>query len=173
MTDSHFIENGFTHAWRYFELHAQQRMAVFNFFLVLSGLISAALSASIQGPPEHQAFAAALGVLLILVSFVFWKLDQRNSFLTKRAEAALSEIEKLIVHEQGRLFSTEPEATNKKRHSGKFLACHLTFGESFRVVFLVMALVGFSGAVISISRLVSHDTEAQKSQAPISPAMQP
>jgi hypothetical protein len=51
-----------THAWRYFELHANQRMSVFNFFLALSGVVSAGLAALVQGS-AHLIF---LGILLVI-----------------------------------------------------------------------------------------------------------
>ena len=78
------------HAWRYFELHANQRIAVFNFFLVLSGLIAAGLAAAVQAAGLLLVVGAVLGLLLALVSFIFWKLDQRTSFLIKHAEQALA-----------------------------------------------------------------------------------
>jgi len=82
-----------THAGRYFELHANQRMSVFNFFLALSGVVSAGLAALVQGSAHLIFLGILLGLLLVLVSFIFWKLDQRVSFLIKHAEDALSELE--------------------------------------------------------------------------------
>ncbi len=37
------------------ELHAAQRLTMFNFFVVLSGLVTAGLGATMQGPPRMAA----------------------------------------------------------------------------------------------------------------------
>src|SRR5271166_5133933 len=80
------------HAWRYFEMHAGQRMSLFNFYLVLSGLVIAGM-AGIYVNKFAPLVGAAVSVTLIVVALVFWKLDQRVSFLMKRAEIALAELE--------------------------------------------------------------------------------
>jgi hypothetical protein len=92
MSDTELKESALEHAWRYFELHANQRMTVFNFFLVLAGLAAAGLAAAVQGSPRFAVLGIVWGLLLALVSFVFWKLDQRASFFIKLAEAAIAEL---------------------------------------------------------------------------------
>ena len=140
------------YVWAYFELHARQRMSLFNFFLVLVAFVLAGLGHSIQ---EHGRFApmgVLLGILLVLVSFVFWKLDQRVSLFLKLAEDALADLEPDFSVPSARLVSREREKTKKLRKSTHQLswAHHLTYGGSFRSVFRVMALVGLVGAVASV-----------------------
>lgn len=146
-------ETALEHAWRYFELHANQRMSVFNFFLVLAGLVSAGLAAAIQGSPRLAVLGIVLGILLALVSFVFWKLDQRVSFLIKHAEAALAELEALIPNQQGRLFLNERTATSAACSRGSWWARYWTCGRSFRAVFWVMGTFGIAGSILSACRL--------------------
>ena len=74
-----------------FDLHAHQRMSLFNYFLIASGSVAAGLAASLQRSGLFQILGTGLGALLILISFVFWKLDQRTAFLVKHAEEALTE----------------------------------------------------------------------------------
>jgi hypothetical protein len=74
------------HAWRYFELHASQRMSLFNFFLVLTRLVATGVATGLQGPPPFQLAGASLGFSWQSASFVFAKLDQRVSFLVKESE---------------------------------------------------------------------------------------
>jgi hypothetical protein len=140
-----------THAWRYFELHANQRMSVFNFFLALSGIVSAGLAALLQGGAQLSFLGILLGVLLILVPVLFWKPDQRVSFLIKHAETALSELEGALPHEPARLFQCEPPKTDGVT-SGHWWSRHWTYGQSFRMVFLVMAVIGFGGSLLSTFR---------------------
>ena len=77
------------HAWRYFALHAQQRISVFNFFIVLSGIVATGIGAGFQAGKPMAPVVAILGALLTLFSFVFYRLDRRGSELVKLAEAAL------------------------------------------------------------------------------------
>ena len=137
-----------THAWRYFELHAHQRMSVFNFFVALSGAVSAGLAAIVQGSAQVSFLGIVLGILLIMVSFVFWKPDQRTSFLIKHAEAALSVLERALPDERARLFLYEPFKTDAAA-SGNWWSRYWTYGESFRIVFLSIGLIGFGGSLLS------------------------
>lgn len=149
MTNTAPSEALLEHTWRYFELHAKQRITVFNYFLVLSGAVVAGLAATLQGSPRFSFVGAVLGVLLALVSFVFWKLDQRVSFLIKHAEAALAEVEKALPTESARLFLLEPGRAETAAKSAPWWTRQWTYGRAFRFVFVVMALFGIIGAVLS------------------------
>jgi len=140
------------HTWRYFELHANQRMYIFNFFLVLSGLVAAGLAASFEGKGPLLLIGVVLGLLLALVSFVFWKLDQRVSFLIKNAEIALVELEALFPELRLRLFTEEPRLTQEARSAASLLRRQWTYGHSFRFVFSIMGGVGLLFTILSISR---------------------
>ena len=85
MTDDKALE----HAWRYFSLHASQRMTVFNYFVVFAGVLCTGMAAALQSTAQIAIVGVALGGLLALLSFVFHKLDQRTSFLIKHAEQAI------------------------------------------------------------------------------------
>jgi hypothetical protein len=91
------------HAWRYFSLHAQQRLSLFNYFLLASGSVVAGLAACLQRSGLFQILGTGLGALLVLISFVFWKLDQRSAFLVKHAEEALTELESTFQNPAVRL----------------------------------------------------------------------
>ncbi|WP_144426426.1 hypothetical protein [Methylobacterium sp. ARG-1] len=76
------------HLSRFFALHAQQRVSVCNFFVILAGVISAAIVRALQAGRPLSVVVIALGPLPLL-SFVFWRLDQRNPDLIKISERAL------------------------------------------------------------------------------------
>lgn len=76
------------YAWAYFALHADQRMKLFNFFLVLSGAALAAFP-TIRGMTPGSKLSAFLPLLLVLAAFVFWRLDERTRSLIRNAESAL------------------------------------------------------------------------------------
>jgi hypothetical protein len=133
------------HAWRYFELHAAQRMSLFNFYLILSGLVLAGIAGS-YARPSLQGVDAVLGVILALVALIFWKLDQRACFLMKRAELVLAEME-CVLPVAARLFRSEPEHTEGAgQEQGVW-----TYGKSFRLVFWC---TGIAGLALSIPQMI-------------------
>lgn len=140
------------HAWRYFEAHGEQRMTVFNFFVATAGLLVAGLAYTIQASANMWPLGLAAGLLLILIAFVFWKLDQRVSSLIKTSEDVLAQAEdRLIADAQLRMVSREREMTANTRFS--FLNSW-TYGQAFRRIFLIMALIGVSGSLFSMARAV-------------------
>jgi hypothetical protein len=82
------VKEARSYAWNYFALHADQRMKLFNFFLVLSGLILGAFPAVRNMAPGLKV-VALLPSFLVLSAFIFWRLDERTRRLVKNAEAAL------------------------------------------------------------------------------------
>jgi len=138
------------HAWRYFELHANQRMSLFNFFLAISGVVLAGLAATLQASLNFSMLGIVLGALLAVISFIFWKLDQRVSFLIKHAETALVVLEKALPVNCSRLFLLEPSHTNEVAAATSWWTRLWTYGKCFRLIFWVMGLTGFGGAVLSV-----------------------
>jgi len=136
------------HVWKYFELHAQQRIAVFNFFLVLSGALAAGMAATLHGSQRLSSLGIALGVLLAFVSFLFWKLDQRVAFLIKHAEAALAQIEGFFPDPEAQVFLREPNKTTEAKEQSSVWMRQWSYGRVFRVLFVAMAVVGLSGSVL-------------------------
>lgn len=133
------------HAWRYFELHANQRMAVFNFFTVLSGAVVAGIAAT-QGAPR---FGVALGLALTILSFIFWKLDQRAAFLIKHADEVHVIAEAQLCPTATRLFTLEPAKQGTAHAHQNILQRPWTFGRSFRTTFFVMGLIGVGSTILS------------------------
>lgn len=133
------------HAWRYFELHAQQRISVFNFYLAISGLVAAGIGVSLQEGGRFAFVATLLGVFLAFVSFIFWKLDARVSFLIKRAESALSELERLSGIEHATLFFKSEEHDSSIQRG---LFSLWTYGRCFRSSFAVVGVLAVIFAVL-------------------------
>jgi hypothetical protein len=82
------------YAWDYFEYHADQRMKTFNFFIVMAGLLAGGITSLLKdgGSPW---WITPLGILLFILSIVFWKLDQRNRMLVRNGEAAIRYLDSL------------------------------------------------------------------------------
>lgn len=139
------------HAWRYFALHAAQRLSLFNFFVVISLSASAGIAACIQRGGLFHLAGVGLGAFLALASFVFWKLDQRTAFLVRHGEAAIAELEATLTVPRARLVYSEPERFAPHAR-GFFLFRMWTYGTSFRLVFIVMGVVGVLGGTMALVR---------------------
>jgi hypothetical protein len=142
------------HAWRYFELHADQRMSMFNYFLVLFGFVSAGLAGCLQASGVLRLVGVVLGLALAAIAFTFWKLDQRTAFLVKHAECALCSVERSVLPDGARLFGTEPSHTSQTQAMSARHRALWTYGTSFRFVFGLAAAVGLAGAALALALYV-------------------
>jgi len=152
------IKENMDYAWKYFSLHADQRLKTFHFFVVLSALISGATIAIIKNA-TNSLYAFPMAYLLTFLAIVFWKLDQRNKALIKHAEKALKELEKIKIKDADqmiKLFSDEEATTvTRKNHlklvkeeafSYKKLRSYfetpLSYSDCFNSVFFVFGSIG-------------------------------
>ena len=136
------------HAWKYFQIHADQRIKTFHFYLIICALISGALTAILEDASDLR-IGIPLALLLPFLSFVFWKLDHRNKQLIAHAEQALRYIENefsITGHDGNhillKIFNCENRATSKL----KIRSFCFTYSTCFHLVFLTF---GISGIVIS------------------------
>lgn len=139
------------HAWRYFQLHASQRITVFNFFVATSGLLVAALVFALRGGAATSPLSIAAGLGLSSLSFVFWKLDGRVSDMIKVSEAVIMQVEEKCIDEAShRVMCEEREFSKgtKFRWFGKW-----TYGQAFRRIFFVLGAAGVLGAAVGACQL--------------------
>ncbi len=136
------------YAWRYFELHANQRMSVFKFFIGLATFLTASLLAAFI--EKHYIASTLVGVLLVLVSFVFSRLDARIRFLIKGSECALEDLEAIFLRSGAdppcrlKLFSQERIETSKVK------GLLTTYGQCLNALFLTFAMIGLVMGFISL-----------------------
>jgi hypothetical protein len=163
MSNSSNSKERVEYAWNYFQLHAGQRMSLFNFFVVISALLTGGLATSIRTDNEFEyaIIRILLGVGLMIISFVFWKLDQRVRYLIKHAESALKRMERCLLTEDepqdgsSALFSVEEQQTAKfpRPRWWKFWEWHMYYSKCFGVVYITFAAIGFLGIVLSVRQL--------------------
>lgn len=83
------------YAWKWFEYHAKQRISMFNYFLIVSGILANAyvhiLSSDCFGLAAALAFAGAL------TGAAFFVLDLRNARLVYLAEDVLRKLEVSVL----------------------------------------------------------------------------
>ncbi|MBL4767791.1 MAG: hypothetical protein JKY94_08770 [Rhodobacteraceae bacterium] len=131
-------EKALDHAWNYFQLHANQRVTVFNYYVVFSGLLVTGMVATTQTSPSLAFVGVVSGLLLSVLSYVFFRLDERVSFLIKNAENVIKKLEPSGAS----IFSDEVEQTTAAaKQKGLW-----TYGKAFRTMFITMGLIGLVGA---------------------------
>lgn len=93
-SDLHKLQ--FDYAWNWFSFHADQRVKMFNFMLIVFGIFATAIVTAID---KHLAvgFTAALSFIAATVAVVFVFLDWRNRELLRLAEELLTNLEKNVV----------------------------------------------------------------------------
>ncbi|GHC52399.1 hypothetical protein GCM10007315_13600 [Gemmobacter tilapiae] len=133
------------HAWKYFHLHAQQRITVFNFYVVFSGLLITGIAKAFENFPMNSITTAALGLILAGLSFLFFKLDQRVSDLIKKAERVIATYEPV----DAKLVSSTKDAAPNG---------HWTYGKVFRAMFSVMGALGCIVVLVSLYGLCLNGT---------------
>lgn len=134
-------------SWRYFQLHAQQRMTVFNFYLIITGLVAAGLSACLLQMEKLSMVAGVLGLFLSFVSFIFWKLDQRVSLMIKASEKSIIDIEKKLALPVESIFTQDSENLN---HSYLYIRSPWSYGRCFRVSFFLVGMIGVGFACTNL-----------------------
>ena len=131
------------HAWRHFEFHANQRHSLFNFCVLLFGLVVAAWSQVTTGDEPIPVAGVGLRILLTISSVVFWRMDQRNAYLTKMSEDVLAGAESTAFGGQAVLFNSQKaDALIDKRGLLFIFGRQWSLGQSLRVLFFLMGMAG-------------------------------
>lgn len=139
------------HIWKYFELHAQQRMTVFNFYIAITGLLAAGIGVTLQQGGKYVLFTSLMGVFVVFISFIFWKLDQRVSILIKNAEIALQDLECQFPNEKLRIITKD----NSSNLLNLGIRSSWTYGKCFRISFVIVGLMGVLLAITPFLMKVS------------------
>ncbi|MDQ9948389.1 hypothetical protein RFW85_03420 [Acinetobacter sp. 12966] len=136
------------HAWKYFEIHSDQRIKLFNFYLVIIAASGSALAYILQNKSQNL-LGIFLGLFLVFVSFIFWKLDQRTAFLVKQAEKILSNLEK-EYDPKYYIFSNEALDFTKENTKLNFFSKKYSYRNLFNAAFLFVSILGGFFSIISI-----------------------
>ena len=140
------------YAWRYFELHAEQRLKTFQFFITLATAIVGGSLLLLRYGQGHK-WMAVLGFLLSFLSFVFWKLDVRTRTLVKNAEEALKflDAKHQLPTVDGAphplaMFTRDDHFTSQEK---KFplSSGHFSYSRCFRYVFVAFAVIGLAAGI--------------------------
>jgi len=148
------------YAWNYFELHAEQRLKAFQFYISLSTAVIAGFLLLLRYGQAHK-WVALLGLLLAFLSFVFWKLDIRTKGLVKNAEEALKFLDaQHALADIGelphplRIFARDDKLNKAKDHKAIWSG-HFTYSRCFGWVFTMFAIAGVLACIASLVFLPS------------------
>ena len=142
-------------AWKHFQQHAQQRILYMNYFVVFSTILSTGLISTFQINFQMPVIGIGIGLIQVFLSFIFFKIDERNKFLTKHSETSIVSIETLYKEKYEsnfQLFSSEIIETERIKKIDKkkfFMNRQLSHGKAYRIIFLTFTIVGFIGVFIS------------------------
>ena len=93
--DQELLHLKLDYAWNWFNLHASQRVTMFNYFLVASGILANAYGLLLR--EELWAVAAVAAGIGCIVSLISLGLDRRNRQLVKLGEEVLRDIERMYL----------------------------------------------------------------------------
>jgi len=82
------------YAWKWFVYHADQRVKLFNYMIVATGILATGAANALKTNAENYPVAAILSLLGICFGFAFRQLDKRNSTLVWFGEDVLRQIER-------------------------------------------------------------------------------
>ena len=85
------IDNAIARAMSWFQIHADQRLKLMNFFVILLAGTLALFGSAING--NNYLLEIVVGATIMVITFVFKNLDKRTASLVKDAENALRVLE--------------------------------------------------------------------------------
>lgn len=141
-------------AWKHFQQHAQQRILYFNYFVVFSTILTTGLVTTFQSNFHAPFLGIGIGLIQSYLSFLFWKIDERNRFITKHAENTIKMIEEkyeLNGDTTYKLFINEEIETKLKEETDKsncILFRQISHGKSYKIMFTTFFIIGILGSVI-------------------------
>ncbi|WP_120430884.1 hypothetical protein [Acinetobacter baylyi] len=140
------------HLWKYFEIHSNQRMSLINYYFFISVAMLTGLGVILQSTDKNFSILGGfISIIIILTSFIFWKLDQRTSYLIKFVEERMSEYETTnIVNSKLRVFSQEDFSQQLNNIQKNIFTKNYTYGSMYRFLFSIMAINGLVGLILSV-----------------------
>lgn len=99
----------FEYAWRWFAFHAEQRTKMFNYMILVVGILANGIVLAIG--KSFLLIAADLSFIGAIFSFAFFFLDLRNRNLTWLGEEILAKLEREVIFGEAEEFKTRKNLT--------------------------------------------------------------
>ena len=149
------MRDDFEYALRYFEIHANQRMSTFNFFIILDALLVTALATSFDNDFSYPGVAYVISISIVAISFIFWKLDQRVRYLITHSEKALSKLEEINTSKNQdfpNLILEKNQQTLKLNKKARFciIKAKMSYSQCFQAIYILFAIFGVGGLIVRL-----------------------
>lgn len=144
--------------WDYFALHANQRIQILNFYIVLETFFITGLLTLFQLDGNLTVFRLILSASIIFFSVVFYALDKRTKEMIKFSEDALKTIEQKYSSEYSSeimIFNKEQEKTLFERRWSWFAKKFLSYSKLFKLIYLFFTIIGISGMINEIINILT------------------
>ncbi len=150
------------YVWDYFHYHASQRLTTFNFYIIICSLMATAYFTALKDVRTAH-LGIVLGLLILLLSFIFWKLDIRNRQMIENAEEALKCIESENTLQDTneephvlKIFTRDKRQTDIAKKGKRYLICkiHWGYAKCFNWVFFVFGILGILAALYPTKKLL-------------------
>ena len=134
------------HAWNWFKYHAEQRMVMIRLYLIIAGALGAGyITLSNNG---SYSLSLLLAMFAGSISFLFWRLDRRVSFLVKQGEAAMAKIEQEFAIQTG--YAEFNIVQRAESDPSKWLG---SYSRAFRAMFISALGVTFVAALFAAHKI--------------------
>src|SRR4051812_17959205 len=87
----------FDYAWKWFSFHADQRVKMFNFMLIVFGIFAAGVVNALDKAALPRVALAGLCFFGTFLAWAFTRLDRRNRDLVWLGEDVLMELERKVI----------------------------------------------------------------------------
>lgn len=163
------------YTWKWFDFHAKQRMQLFNFFLIITGILASAYASAYDKKLYTMSFAVRL--IGTLQAFGFFVFDLRSRELTRYAEDILEKLEKdrLSPHDfsdpkinKGQTLGlVQRECISKMREGNERGWKNLRKMKVWiRSIQIIVGLAFFAGLLFAAFQIVTRDTATPAPSTP-------
>jgi hypothetical protein len=139
----------FSVLWNYFSFHANQRIQVSNFYIVIECFLMGGFFTVSQLPHNQFIYKIIICCSIIFISIVFFMLDYRTKIIIKIVEDSIIQIERQYTEQLGKeimVFSKEKENTESFRT--KFILWQLiSYSKIFSLLFLFFTVISILGII--------------------------
>ena len=132
-------------AIKWFEIHADQRLKVFNFFLLIAGFCIGGFFTALQA--QNYLAACIVSTVLVCVAYCFKQLDRRTAQLTKLAEDHLSHSLTVLGNQIGS--ETVNFVTRAENKNGLW-----SYRQCFNFLFWLFGILGSLGALFAACKIL-------------------
>lgn len=149
LTESEFARN----LWEYFVIHANQRIQMMNFFIILETFFVTTLLTLFQMEGDLGVFRFVMSAAIVFFSIIFCLLDARTKDMIKYSEKALKQLERKYSVKYGRkimIFSIEEKKTKRDRRKSWIARKFLSYSKLLNFIFLFFSIIGCSGIFIEL-----------------------